>query len=283
MADLSKATDSSDSDRLAMAPETTTAASRSLPATTDNVKEEQDEVQFSKAHHPVIPPLSCFERVKHVRLPQEQNDHTPLASKKKISNPINPAKRLQPIVPKETGKRPPGLGLVPSQKRSIKRWNTNAAIHGPTTSSKCKRTRLTKMSTATPAPTTPENNGKGNQQLPTPLATPGSPHAPHLLTAPKINLHFFLADANHGAIVKNFNSCKTMTSFFKEALTAYNTLGDTLPNMVAVKVVIDDISRPMIVLWKDKEGFANMLDAISEAAEGHTGVLNVEVTCLMKR
>lgn len=65
-----------------------------------------------------------------------------------------------------------------------------------------------------------------------------------------VNFHLFLADENHGAILKPLEKCNTMSSFFDEALSAWGTLEMTQqqPRMIAVKVSIENVRRPIVVM-----------------------------------
>lgn len=96
--------------------------------------------------------------------------------------------------------------------------------------------------------------------------------------------HFFLADEHHGAIPQPFQNCQTMSSFFDEALAAWGTLSEEQHQlrMVAVKVIIEGVSRPIVVLWRNKEGFERMMETVLKQAAAQQTELNVEVRCFKK-
>lgn len=75
-----------------------------------------------------------------------------------------------------------------------------------------------------------------------------------------------------------------MCSFFDEALAAWGTLSEEQDQvrMVAVKVIIEGLRRPIIVLWRNKEAWERMMNtALKKAAEKQTE-LHVELRCFMK-
>lgn len=96
--------------------------------------------------------------------------------------------------------------------------------------------------------------------------------------------HFYLADKNHGAIPQPLECCTTTDSFFDEALAAWSTLSEEQyqPRIIAVKVIIEGISRPIAILWKNEEGFERMINTVLEQAAGKHMKLNVEVYCLKR-
>lgn len=100
-----------------------------------------------------------------------------------------------------------------------------------------------------------------------------------------VTFHFFLADEQHGAIPKPLESCENMDLFFDEALAAWGALREEQPQppMIAVKVIIKDFTRPIVVLWRNLESFDSMMDTIHEQAAGKPTKLNVDVHCFSKR
>lgn len=119
------------------------------------------------------------------------------------------------------------------------------------------------------------------------LSSDSEPQAstPKLLCSKNIKFHFFLANEQHGAILKSLEKCNTMSSFFDEAQEAWDASGEEQhqARMTAVKVIIEDVSRPMFILWRDQEGYEGMMDAIQEQAAGRPKSLNVEIRCHFKR
>ena len=137
---------------------------------------------------------------------------------------------------------------------------------------------------------------KRRRRPPTPSSkkfqsTHQSSRLPKVLTIKKPNppsvgnvmFQFFPADENYGAIAKSFAQCATLGAFFKEASTAWGALGepDQQPRMIAVKAVVEGQPRPILVLWRSKEGFIRMIDVILKEAVGKE-VLNVEIRCVRK-
>lgn len=97
--------------------------------------------------------------------------------------------------------------------------------------------------------------------------------------------HFFLEDEQHGAISQPLRNCQTMSSFFDEALAAWATLSEEQHQvrMVAVKVLVQDVSRPIVVLWRNKEGWERMMNTVRKQAAEKPTVLDVEVRCFQKK
>lgn len=80
-------------------------------------------------------------------------------------------------------------------------------------------------------------------------------------------------------------NCETMNSFFDEALAAWGTLGEdqNQPRMIAVKVIIEGVGLPLVVLWRNKDGFERMMATVrKQAAAGKLAELNVQVRCLKR-
>lgn len=127
----------------------------------------------------------------------------------------------------------------------------------------------------------------GLQRTTPPVAQLPATPRPHENTTPKpifnkdVKFRFFLADEQHGAIHKALEKCGTMSSFFDEALAAWGTLGEEHhpTRMIGVKVMIQDVSQPIFVLWRNKEGFEGMMDTISKQAGRKQTQLDVEVHC----
>lgn len=96
--------------------------------------------------------------------------------------------------------------------------------------------------------------------------------------------HFFLAEEHHGAIPQPLERCETMDSFFDEARAAWGALGEEQhqSRMVAVKVIIEGVSWPVVVLWRNKEGFERMMGTVLKQAAEKQLELNVQVHCFKK-
>lgn len=95
---------------------------------------------------------------------------------------------------------------------------------------------------------------------------------------------FFLADEQNGAIPQPLENCPTVASFFDEAMTAWGALSEEQyqPRMAAVKVIIEGVSLPIVILWRNKEGFDRMMATVLEQAALKPTKLSVEVRCFKK-
>lgn len=124
------------------------------------------------------------------------------------------------------------------------------------------------------------------QLPPAPLPPAPEPQASQPKPSPSkdVIFHFFLANEDHGAIPQPFEHCGTMSSFFDEALAAWGALGEDQPQprMAAVKVIMEGIGRPTVVLWRNKEGFSRMMDMVLEQAAEKQTKFNVEVRCFKR-
>ena len=100
--------------------------------------------------------------------------------------------------------------------------------------------------------------------------------------AKNIVFHFFLSNETFGAIPKLFTQCATPKSFFEVAHSAWRALGEARDGtrLLGVKVVIEGVTRPIVVLWENEDGFERMMDAISNEMVGRVGNLDVEVRCI---
>ncbi|MCJ1468113.1 hypothetical protein MMC07_006741 [Pseudocyphellaria aurata] len=134
---------------------------------------------------------------------------------------------------------------------------------------------------------TPEDSAVEAQLISAPplSTTPESRASPPKPSPSKdVIFHFFLADEAHGAIPHPLENCDTMSSFFDEALAAWGALGEDQlqPRMAAVKVSMEGISRPVVVLWRNKEGFSRMMDMVREQAAEKQSKFHVEVRCFKR-
>lgn len=112
---------------------------------------------------------------------------------------------------------------------------------------------------------------------------------PFPTTNHNVVFQFFLADERHGAIPQPLANCATMSSFFDGALAAWGALDEEPPHLLqariaAVNVIIEDLARPIVVLWRNKEGFERMMETVLEQAdETKKTKLNVEVRCFKRK
>ncbi len=118
--------------------------------------------------------------------------------------------------------------------------------------------------------------------------TPSSPTSKFLVSpatisepyqASQIVFHFFLSNEGFGAIPKLFAQCATPKCFFKEAKAAYHALGKSTDKsrLLGVKVTIEGVTRPIVILWESEDGFERMVEAMANEVVGRIGNLNVEV------
>ena len=98
-------------------------------------------------------------------------------------------------------------------------------------------------------------------------------------------IHFFLSKKDLGAIPRELQKCMTLEKFFAEALAAWRELEpeSSTPGFVSVK--FDWRSIPMVVRWRDAEGFKMMLEAIAGAScwQKPDGRCNVEVRSVKRK
>ena len=101
----------------------------------------------------------------------------------------------------------------------------------------------------------------------------------------RITLHFFLSNANLGAIARPATTCDSASVFFAAALAAYKITApnkQTEPSIVGVTVSWVGAERSIFILWGDDESFQNMMLTVTEAQ--HTGgeKVDVEVRCIVQ-
>jgi hypothetical protein len=114
------------------------------------------------------------------------------------------------------------------------------------------------------------------------VTTLASSSSTSLKVASKITFHFFLSDADLGAIPQDFVHCNTYTSFFNQALAAWKILGGEDRNtvMTAVSVVLASVDWPIVIPWRNKDGFEMMIGIVTKAAMEKGEHLDVKVKCM---
>lgn len=124
-------------------------------------------------------------------------------------------------------------------------------------------------STETPADTVSDTRPASSSSIPLKIAS-------------KITFHFFLSDADLGAIPQDFVHCNNFTSFFNQALEAWEILGGEDRNtiMTAVSVVLVSVDWPIVIPWRNKDGFEMMMGIVTKAAMGNQEHLDVKVKCM---
>jgi len=108
---------------------------------------------------------------------------------------------------------------------------------------------------------------------------------PSILDSPPIkdvNIQFFLSNESLGAVPVTINECNTASSFFSQALTAWNLLGggDHAGTMAAVSVTIDGFHWPIVLPWGNAKAFDRMIETMAIAKTGKVGNLEVKVKCI---
>ncbi len=135
-----------------------------------------------------------------------------------------------------------------------------------------------------PTPKTPPLQASTADITPSPI-TPKSKKLPSVALkanstrGKNIVFHFFLSNEDFGAIPKLFIDCATPASFFNEAKSAWHAIRAQSKEtwLMGVKVTIEGVMRPIMVLWENEDGYERMLEAISDELLGKAGKLNVEV------
>lgn len=229
------------------------------------------------------PPISSFNTVKrHHRPPQHPG--TPSPTPQKESKRQEQARKLQEAAClKSNRRRSPSIELMSVHQASpyrrgrprMLKFNGSYRVKQagrPVSAPKLRLTFNTSSGT-TSAETKP---------TPTPTASVSSATIAKPYQTNNIVFHFFLSSESFGAIPKIFAQCATPECFFKEAKAAYHALGKSTDKsrLLGVKVTIEGVTRPIVVLWKSKDGFERMVEAISNQRAGQAGNLNVEVRCI---
>ena len=98
----------------------------------------------------------------------------------------------------------------------------------------------------------------------------------------KVVFHFFLSNADLGAIPKDLTHCNTLDLFFDEAFAAWNILGDGGINtrMSAVSVTTLTSEWPIVIPWKNKDSFERMLEIVNNLTMGKTEPVHAKVKCI---
>ena len=95
-----------------------------------------------------------------------------------------------------------------------------------------------------------------------------------------IRFHFFLRNTELGAILKDLADCNTTTSFFDEALEAWNFQGRDEAVLRGVSVNSEAMKWPMVIHWENEDEFQSMLRTVTEATAEMKKQLDIKVTCI---
>ena len=101
-------------------------------------------------------------------------------------------------------------------------------------------------------------------------------------TAKNAVFHYLLSDESLGAVQKSLAQSCDVTSFFSSAFEAWSLLkkGCKQTTMSGVSVNFESCVRPIVVLWRDAQGFETMLEKVALAANAKGGILDVEIRCI---
>ena len=116
---------------------------------------------------------------------------------------------------------------------------------------------------------------------------PASPNGSQRLTDPEqlVTFYFFAGEENFGALPASMKQCKTAKSFFdKSALALSLSSGRSNEHSVrAVTVAIDGFDWPLVIPWRDADGFRIMLQQVGDHVSQGRESLNIKVTCIAKK
>lgn len=233
-----------------------------------------------------IPPISSSFMVNGYHWPPQHPGTPPPTPRKKSKRQRYP-RRLQEAVPLQSGRqRSPSIEITSNHQTSPGRRGRSKLLKSNDLGREKKAGGRAPSQNFPLTPKTPSHaciaTTKSSPSIPTPnsLLFPATISEPY--QADKIVFHFFLSDESFGAIPKLFVQCATPKSFFNEAHSAWHVLGETSDQarLLGVKVSIEGITRPVVVIWESKDGFKRMVEAISNETVGRTQNLNVEVRCI---
>ncbi|MCJ1469913.1 hypothetical protein MMC07_008557 [Pseudocyphellaria aurata] len=125
------------------------------------------------------------------------------------------------------------------------------------------------------------------------------PPIPHASLHENIKFHFFLKDESQGAVPKSWKDCTTVGNFFHAAEEAWGAFveeqsqeysyyedalapSDKKPTMIAVRILLKDFGRPIVVMWENKESFRCMMDMVLDHATSNEANADVDVHCHCK-
>ncbi|MCJ1465960.1 hypothetical protein MMC07_004579 [Pseudocyphellaria aurata] len=212
-----------------------------------------------------------------------------VAARKVLQNPVN-TRSLSPKF-SSNSRRSARLPEIKTQRYGRKRKRERRVVRvspSEAWSPKLNRAKPTIAQTTSKRPRPASDLRRRTPEVSVAARLPPVPEPPRQPPKAFVNkdvvFHFFLADEQHGAIPQPLENCPTMTSFFDEALAAWGALSEEhyQPRMAAVKVIIEGISLPIVVLWRNKEGFERMIATVLEQAALKPTKLSVEVRCFKK-
>lgn len=239
------------------------------------------EAQGNRGEH--TPPTSSFNTIEGYHWPTQRPGTPPIApqqqsKRRQPPHKLHEAACLQPI-----GYRSPSIELTSVHQASPRRRGRPRKSKFNGSYPEKKEGRLI---SATKLPLSPKTPPRASNAIT--KHTPSSPTSKFLVSpatisepyqASQIVFHFFLSNEGFGAIPKLFAQCATPKCFFKEAKAAYHALGKSTDKsrLLGVKVTIEGVTRPIVILWESEDGFERMVEAMVNEVVGRIGNLNVEV------
>lgn len=96
---------------------------------------------------------------------------------------------------------------------------------------------------------------------------------------------FFAGGQDFGALPASMKQCKAPKSFFDKAALALSLSSGRLnENSVrAVTVAIDGFDWPLVIPWRDADGFRIMMQKVGDHVSQGRENLNIKVTCIAKK
>jgi len=239
------------------------------------------EAQGNRGEH--TPPTSSFNTIEGYHWPTQHPGTPPItpqqqSKRRQPPHKLHEAACLQPI-----GYRSPSIELTSVHQASPRRRGRPRKSKFNGSYPEKKEGRLI---SATKLPLSPKTPPRASNAIT--KHTPSSPTSKFLVSpatisepyqASQIVFHFFLSNEGFGAIPKLFAQCATPKCFFKEAKAAYHALGKSTDKsrLLGVKVTIEGVTRPIVILWESEDGFERMVEAMANEVVGRIGNLNVEV------
>ena len=100
-----------------------------------------------------------------------------------------------------------------------------------------------------------------------------------------VTFFFFAGHQDFGALPASMKQCKTAKSFFdKSALALSLSSGRMNEHSVrAVTVAIDGFDWPLVIPWRDADGFRIMMQTVGDHVSQGRESLNIKVTCIAKK
>lgn len=100
-----------------------------------------------------------------------------------------------------------------------------------------------------------------------------------------VTFFFFVGDQDFGALPVSMKQCKAAKSFFdKAAFVLSLSSGHVNEKSVrAVTVLIDGFDWPLVIPWRDADGFRIMMQKVGDQVSPGLEVLNIKVTCIAKK